>query len=440
MKPYSQQFICDTETPITLLSRLALNSPYHFLFESGHHDGSAAARYSIIGFEAMENYTFEAGTEENPFEVLEKAFLELNYEADPLLPRFQAGLFGYFTYEAVRHIEKVPTHHGELTIPEAIFFIPKKIVVIDHHTHHITFIAYSPADLEALVSEYKKRGGQAELKCATAGADVQRLSGEAAFMKDVERAQENIRAGEVFQVVISEEFSAETPASGFELYRKLRSVSPSPYLYYLHFPTYSVIGASPETLVRTDHDAVIVRPLAGTRRRGKDAQEDARLAEELRTNEKERAEHMMLVDLGRNDLGRISEPGTICATRLMEIDLFSHVMHMVSELRGMRKKDATLFDIFKATFPAGTLTGAPKIRAMELIYSLEKKPRGLYGGAVGYFGFTGEMDFAIAIRTMVLQAGRVTLRAGAGIVYDSIPAHEYLESCNKARGPLAALS
>ena len=214
---------------------------------------------------------------------------------------------------------------------------------------------------------------------------------------------------------------------------------PSPYMYYLQYPDFSVIGSSPETLIKTQDDEIVLRPIAGTRRRGRDDNEDKKMEEELKNDTKEQAEHMMLVDLGRNDVGRVAQAGTVEVTQLMEVEKFSHVMHLVSEVRGKRKKNSSLFDIFKAAFPAGTLTGAPKIRAMEIIADLEKAPRGIYGGAVGYFDLSGDMDFAIAIRTMVYRSGVVTLRAGAGIVYDSIPELEDKECHNKAAAPLTAL-
>ena len=361
---------------------------------------------------------------------------------------------GYFSYEIVRHFEKlsIPTESAE--IPEGIFFFPKSLLLFDHFEHTLTLIAYSATDLKKLLAYFEKlRDIKGSPPVALGPVTTQNpadliirpKSPDQDFQKLVRRAKEKICAGDVFQIVVSQLFQSATDEAPFDLYRRLRIISPSPYMYYLQYPDFSIIGSSPETLVRTEGDEIIVRPIAGTRRRGMTREEDDALATELKNDGKEQAEHMMLVDLGRNDVGRVAEPGSVRVTQLMEVEKFSHVMHLVSEIRGKRIRSGagnsggSLFDIFKMAFPAGTLTGAPKVRAMEIIAEFEKKPRGIYGGAVGYFDLSGNMDFAIAIRTMLYKDGVVRLRAGAGIVYDSKPELEDQECCNKARAPLTAL-
>lgn len=460
MKPYSHKIFCDNETPVSIYLKLAQKHPYAFLFESAEVN-KASGRYSFIGFEAQKLFVFNAGSKQNPLEILKSEYQKINYESDAHLPSLQAGFVGYFCYEIVRHFEKIklplPENKTGIkksdTIPEGIFFLPKNLLIFDHHEHTLTFVAYSAADLKNLIAAFKK-AEQQNTKAIT-GADDGHVGKPAIsavahpansdlsaqdFKKIVSIAKEKIVAGEIFQIVLSQQFSQKTELASFHLYRKMRLLSPSPYMFYLQYPDFSIIGSSPETLVKTEKNKIILRPIAGTRRRGKTVAEDQKLAIELKNDPKEKAEHMMLVDLGRNDLGRVAEPGSVKVNKLMQVQKYSHVMHLVSELSGKRRKDQTLFDIFRAAFPAGTLTGAPKIRAMEIIAKLEKTPRQIYGGAVGYFDLSGNMDFAIAIRTMLYKNGTVNLRAGAGIVYDSIPEQENQECHNKAKGPLAAIN
>lgn len=446
MHPYSKQLICDSETPVSLYTKLALKHPYAFLLESAEpHE--KVGRYSVIGFDVQKLFIFPAGKTTNPLEILQKAFHEFQYEADPNLPRLQAPIVGYFSYEVVRHFEKLnlPLQHE---IPEGIFFLPKNLLLFDHFERTLTAITYDKKTLFFLIQEIenmKHLPGPSPLALGNVGAREKENRVKNKYFENlVASAKENICAGDVFQIVLSQIFEEKTNAEPFDLYRRLRILSPSPYMYYLQYPDFSIIGSSPETLVRTEDDDIIIRPIAGTQRRGVTAKEDARLEEDLKNDPKEQAEHMMLVDLGRNDIGRVAEPGSVRVTRLMEVERYSHVMHLVSEVRGKRRSEISLpkislFEIFQAAFPAGTLTGAPKIRAMELISEFERQPRGIYGGAVGYFDLSGNMDFAIAIRTMLYQNGMVNLRAGAGIVYDSKPTKENLECHNKARGPLTAL-
>lgn len=449
MQPHFQKFTCDTETPISLYSKLASRHPYAFLLESAETD-ERLGRYSVIGFDPLLLYRFPAGEDKNPLEVLQKAYEKIPYAAHPDLPRLQAPFVGYFSYETARHFEKtldLPIDKKEIL--ESIFFFPKNLLLFDHFENSLTLIAYSKNDFSRLKKEYESinKGKNPPFLHARKKTPVSAppsIKNKSTYKKEsfeslVLTAKEKICAGEIFQVVISQLFQEKTNENPFDLYRRLRLLSPSPYMYYLHYPDFEIIGSSPETLVRTEGQEVIIRPIAGTRRRGKTPAEDAAMEEELKHDIKEKAEHMMLVDLGRNDIGRIAEPSSIRLSRLMEVEKYSHVVHLVSEVRGRRQKSASLFDCFKIAFPAGTLTGAPKIRAMEIIAALEGQPRGIYGGAVGYFDLSGDMDFAIAIRTMVFKNGQVNLRAGAGIVYDSIPDREELECRNKARGPLSAV-
>lgn len=446
MQSFSKKLICDTETPVSLYAKLAARHEYAFLLESAEpHE--KVGRYSVIGFDVLKLFVFPAAGKENPLKILQKAFHELRYETDPNLPRLQAPIVGYFSYEVVRHFENLnlPLQHE---IPEGIFFLPKNLLLFDHFERTLIAITYDKKTLFFLIQEIenmKHLHGPSPLALGNVGAREKENRVKNKYFENlVASAKENICAGDVFQIVLSQIFEEKTNAEPFDLYRRLRILSPSPYMYYLQYPDFSVIGSSPETLVRTEDDDIIIRPIAGTQRRGVTAKEDARLEEDLKNDPKEQAEHMMLVDLGRNDIGRVAEPGSVRVTRLMEVERYSHVMHLVSEVRGKRRSEISLpkislFEIFQAAFPAGTLTGAPKIRAMELISEFERQPRGIYGGAVGYFDLSGNMDFAIAIRTMLYQNGMVNLRAGAGIVYDSKPTKENLECHNKARGPLTAL-
>ena len=456
MKPHYKTIICDTETPVSLYSKLAQHHAYAFLLESAEPHQNIG-KYSIIGFEPQELLIFPVNGKKNPLDAMKKAYEKFSFTPNPDLPRIQAPFVGYFSYGTARHFENIelPTKNAE--IPEGIFFLPKNLLIFDHFKRTLTAISYDKKQLEKLLKDIKnikyapnpkeifEPQGASEANDNDKG--LNRPKGETVtqnvtsrnFEKLVSKTKENIYAGEIFQIVLCQTFQQKTEESPFDLFRILRRISPSRYMYYLQYPDFSVIGSSPETLIKTQDDEIVLRPIAGTRRRGRDDNEDKKMEEELKNDTKEQAEHMMLVDLGRNDVGRVAQAGTVEVTQLMEVEKFSHVMHLVSEVRGKRKKNSSLFDIFKAAFPAGTLTGAPKIRAMEIIADLEKAPRGIYGGAVGYFDLSGDMDFAIAIRTMVYRSGVVTLRAGAGIVYDSIPELEDKECHNKAAAPLTAL-
>lgn len=444
MRPYSYTTINDTETPVSLYIKLCRDQEYACLLESAESHAQIG-RYSFIGFGAQQTFIHYAKDGVDVFEQLLNMMATLTYEADDQLPRLQCGFVGYFTYETVRYAAPVQLKHAsECTEPEALFFLPKYLIAFDHYEKNITLIAYSEEDLALLKANYAAAMRQcapvAEMQKRTEALAPQLdAAAQDRFRGMVFEAQQAIRAGEVFQAVVSHQFREKVSDDPLTLYRRLRIASPSPYMYILQFPDHAIVGASPETLVRTEDGDIVVRPIAGTRHRGKTKEHDQMLGEELLKDEKEVAEHMMLVDLGRNDVGTVSVPGTLRVTQQMALERFSHVMHLVSEVRGKKRPDVSLIDAFKACFPAGTLSGAPKIRAMELIDKLEDKPRGIYGGAVGYFGLNNEMDFAIAIRTMKYRDGEITLQTGAGIVYDSQPELEIKECLNKARSCYNAL-
>ncbi|MBP9717888.1 chorismate-binding protein [Candidatus Gracilibacteria bacterium] len=425
--------------------KLCSEETYACLLESAESHAQIG-RYSFIAFSPLSVFKQDATSTTNIFDAFEKEMQGLSYESDAALPRLQCGFIGYFTYETVRYAApvQITIHKEEQEKPEALFFLPRYVIAFDHYNKTITLIAYSEEDLNELRQRYEialRAGVQSpELhKTARAIEPHMNATDQKRFTTMVDEAQKAISAGEVFQIVLSHQYSEKTTDTPLTVYRRLRISAPSPYMYLLQFPDHAVIGASPETLVRTENGDVVVRPIAGTRHRGSTKERDEQLAVELINDEKEQAEHMMLVDLGRNDVGTVSVPGSVRVTQHMALERFSHVMHLVSEVRGKMAPDKGLIDVFKACFPAGTLTGAPKIRAMELINKLEQRSRGVYGGAVGYFGLNNEMDFAIAIRTMLYKNSEVTLQTGAGIVYDSKPELELKECLNKARSCYSAL-
>jgi len=374
------------------------------------------------------------------------------------LPRFCGGAVGYLSYETVTRFEELPSPDADpLSLAESIFMFVDTMLVFDHVTHKIKVLSHVHLDGD-IEKAYQKAVNKIDnlverlsqplqpnqhAKPATHPMSNYKLSSN--FSKDefedcVLKIKQYITAGEAIQVVLSQRLFQRTDVAPFEIYRALRTINPSPYMFFLDFADFCIIGASPEILVRVEDGVVMTRPLAGTRPRGKSPAEDARLEQELRSDEKERAEHIMLVDLGRNDIGRVSEPGTVEVSELMDVERYSHVMHLVTHVQGKLRRDMTAFDALRACFPAGTVSGAPKIRAMEIIAELEPEKRGPYAGAVGYFSFSGNMDMAIAIRTMVMTKGIAYVQAGGGIVYDSVPEREYEESLNKARALLKAIS
>jgi anthranilate synthase component 1 len=373
------------------------------------------------------------------------------------LPPFTAGAVGFFAYDVVRQLENIGDRtKDDLHVPDCVLMLFDRLLAFDHLRHQIYIIAaadvrkespkkaYARATADIARMERKLAAGpkritwlQSDVKSKSA-MKVRSSTSQAAFESSVRRAKEYIAAGDIFQVVLSRRVDFEPGVPPFDLYRALRSVNPSPYLYYLRFGDRYVLGSSPEMLVRVSGRKLEYRPIAGTHPRGHDEAEDARLEQQMRTDEKERAEHVMLVDLGRNDLGRVSEYGSVKVHDLMYVERYSHVMHLVSAIEGTLRKDLSALDAFAACFPAGTLSGAPKVRAMQIIEELEPTRRGVYGGSVLYADFAGNLDSCIAIRTMLLQGKRAYLQAGAGIVADSDPAKEYEEAVNKSMASLKA--
>jgi anthranilate synthase component 1 len=375
------------------------------------------------------------------------------------LPRFYGGLVGYIGYDTVRFFENIgDKNKDDLNIPDALLILADTLLIFDRLSHTIKIVSnvILPKDLgviakkkfyalaikriECMHNDFKRCVIQKEEPVDVKELKITSNFNKSEFMAIVNKAKEYIKRGDIIQVVLSQRFKVKTQKDDFSIYRSLRSLNPSPYMYYLKLNDFSIVGTSPEMLVRCENAVVQNRPIAGTRRRGKNEQEDARLEKELLNDEKERAEHLMLVDLGRNDLGRISKLGEVKVTDFMRVEKYSHVMHLVSEVRAiLDKKRFDVYDVLKSTFPAGTVSGAPKIRAMEIIDELENSKRSLYAGAIGYFSFSHNMDTCIAIRTLLLKDGFAYVQAGAGIVADSVPKKEYQESVNKASALMEAL-
>jgi anthranilate synthase component 1 len=460
--PIATEFIADCETPVSAFKKLQ-DSGYSFLFESTEKN-DVSGRFSFLGAEprvviksyGQEVTLIEGGKQrrfqarKDPLDEVRSFMAQYQFVARPELPRFCGGAVGFLGYEAISLFEpKVPTAaRDELHLPEMLFMITSSILVFDHRLRTLQIVANaflddgSPEEVYAVAAEtiaaiMRKLARPDELPLLrthqtaipTPRSNVRREDFEAA----VEQAKEYIRAGDVFQVVISQRFEAQFTGDPLELYRCLRFVNPSPYMFCLKFgEAFALVGSSPELHVRLVGDAVEIRPIAGTRRRGSTIEEDERNAAELLADPKERAEHIMLVDLARNDVGRIAQFGTVRVTELMNIERYSHVMHIVSNVTGRLRRECDGFDLIKATFPAGTVSGAPKIRAMQVIAELEQTRRGSYAGAIGYFGFDGNVDSCIALRSAILKDGKAYFQAGAGIVADSDARAEYSETISKA--------
>ncbi|MDD4102830.1 MAG: anthranilate synthase component I family protein [Kiritimatiellae bacterium] len=457
--PVGAKILADTETPVSLLSRFARDRPNVFLFESAE-GGERWGRYSFLGISARSNIIVygndvvqrqgikETRTKHNgdPLAVLREIIKPYNIAELPGLPRFCGGLVGYFTYEMASFFEPRVPNKLPPDCPMAELMIPDAMLIFDNISHTLTFMALafrSDGEPDALYDDAVSRV-QEMLAVIGKSADVSlRLNKSAVKMPEparepeyykgmVQKIKKHIHEGDVIQCVVSQSFVGPAPDDLISLYRAQRYVNPSPYLFFLKFQGCTLIGSSPETMIRLDNRTACLRPIAGTRPRGLTEQDDRKNADSLLQDEKERAEHLMLVDLGRNELGRVSQPGTVQVTDLMVVERYSHVMHLVSNITADIEPQYDAFDLFKSSFPAGTLSGAPKIRAMEIIAGLEDTPRGPYGGAAGYISFDGNMDFAICIRTAIVEHGRLTIRAGAGIVADSDPESEYTETVNKA--------
>ncbi len=454
--PIYREIVADLETPVSAFLKINRGG-YSFLLESVE-GGEQLARYSFIGTEPYR--VLRAGGEDKT-DPLPLIAGELGkYEMVPVggLPRFCGGVVGYLAYETAARFEELPSpEHDPLGLPESLFMLVDTMLVFDHVTHKIKVLSHVHLDgdveetyqkavdrIDDLVDRLNQPLQPARrMTGVTRHANSSGLSSNFSrqeFEASVLQIKRYITEGEAIQVVLSQRLAQATDVAPFEIYRALRTINPSPYMFFLDFVDFHIIGASPEILVRVEDGAVMTRPLAGTRPRGKTADEDAMLEQELRSDEKERAEHIMLVDLGRNDIGRVSKPGTVEVSDLMEVERYSHVMHLVTHVQGRLQGDLTAFDALRVCFPAGTVSGAPKIRAMEIIAELEPEKRGPYAGAVGYFSFSGNMDMAIAIRTMVMKKGVAYVQAGSGIVYDSVPELEYAESMNKAQALLKAIS
>ena len=455
--PVYREINADLETPVSAYLKIA-RPPYSFLLESVE-GGERIARYSFLGTEPTKVIKTGPGQEYgavDPLIPIEEELSRFKLAKLPDLQRFNGGAVGYLSYEAARYFERLPSPEADpLGLPESLFMLSPTFLIFDHLRHKIRVVshahlngdterAYSEAigHIDELIGRLRSPlhrqdgGGSSEPKSPSPLSSNMTKS---QFKKVVERVKKYVYDGDVIQVVPSQRLARETSADPFEIYRALRTVNPSPYMYYLQLDDFQIVGASPEMMVQVEDGEVATHPIAGTRPRGSRPEEDRALEEELRTDEKERAEHIMLVDLGRNDIGRVSEPGTVQVTQLMDVERYSHVMHLVSHVTGKLRKGYSSYDALRACFPAGTVSGAPKIRAMEIIAEMEREKRGPYAGAVGYFDFSGNMDTAIAIRTLVVKDGVAYAQAGGGIVFDSVPETEYEETLHKASAALRAI-
>jgi anthranilate synthase component 1 len=436
--PLQRELLADLLTPVRAYSLLCPPGSRGFLLESVE-GGERLARFSFIGYRPE---PFEVG-EGDPLEALREV---AEAEVAPVtgLPRFHGGVVGYLGYEVARHFERLPAAGGSSPeMAESGFLKAEDLAVFDHVTHRLKLLTIHRPDREdyaaavARLDDMERRLGadspHAEPKPHVNGTAWASNLSEGAYCSMVDAAREEIHAGEAFQVVLSQRFRKPLGARPLDVYRCLRALNPSPYMYYLDLGDGShIVGTSPEVLIQVEDRRIRVRPLAGTRRRGADAAEDAALEKELLADPKERAEHVMLVDLGRNDVGRVARPGTVSVDRLMEVERYSHVMHISSTVTGELGEASSGLDALRAAFPAGTVSGAPKIRAMEIIAELEPDRRGPYSGAFGYVGFGGNLDMAITLRTVVIAGGEAFVQAGAGIVADSVPEREYRETLAKA--------
>ncbi len=488
--PLYCDILADLETPVSAYCKAA-QGPYSFLLESVT-GGERVGRYSFIGFDpymvmihrgelatiyrtketlwrdipGAPSATMTSSSEDipchDPLSFIEAELGQYRlvtpdgvFQND--LPRFHGGAVGYLSYEAAARFEHLPVpEKNELELPLAVFCLTETVLVFDHVKHHARIVTHLHLDAPDIDAEYRrgkdiletiKKRLQQPVRLPeepapltdTAALQVTSNRTQGEFEDMVRRSIDYIKAGDVFQVVPSQRLSRQVNAAPFTIYRALRAINPSPYMFYLDMHDFHIVGASPELLVRYEDNEVTIRPIAGTRPRGTDSQRDKDFAQELQSDPKERAEHIMLVDLARNDVGRVSIPGSIQVSELMEIERYSHVMHLVSNITGQLRDDLSPYDALRAGFPAGTVSGAPKIRAMEIINELEEEQRGVYAGAVGYFSHSGNQETAIALRTMIIKNGRAYIQAGCGVVADSDPAAEYQESLNKARALLRAL-
>jgi len=468
--PVVREILADLETPLSLFRKID-DERTAFLLESVE-GGEKWARYSFLGVGARAMFRAtgsrvewtEGGETEiidtggDPLEVLRdrlRAF-EAVQPTDFELPRFIGGAVGMIGYDWVRFVEKIPdSNPDKVGLPDAFFVLPEYVVVYDNVRHTALIVVHSEiepgadlasafrqadAKIEALIDKiHQPLAAQPRQPAIIAPMEVDRSMSEEGFHEIVKRAKEYIEAGDIFQVVLAQQFQMPLQVDPFSIYRHLRVINPSPYMFFIRMEDAVMVGASPEILVRLEGDRIDVRPIAGTRWRGQTPEEDKQLEEDLLADPKERAEHLMLVDLGRNDAGRVAEIGSVEVDEYAVVERYSHVMHIVSNVHGKLRPNLDWLDVLRATFPAGTLSGAPKVRAMQIIDELETVRRGFFGGCCGYLDYSGNMDMAITIRTMVAKDGKVTLEAGAGVVADSDPAYEFEETMNKSRAVLTAI-
>ena len=461
--PVVREVLADLETPLSTYLKLA-NAPLTYLFESAAQGGEKWGRYSIIGLPAHTvlrvqgtRFTVQeggAGMEEretdDPLAAIESFLGRFKVPNLPGLPRFFGGLVGYLGYDTIRYVEQRLADRAppdDMGTPDILLMLSEDVVVFDNLTSRMTLVTLAPtgqpsalANAETRLAAWAERLAAATPEVATSASaqppeedDFASVFGRAQFMDAVERIREYIRAGDVMQVVLSQRMSTPFAGPPINLYRALRSINPSPYMVFMHLGGFHIVSSSPEILARLENGVVVNRPLAGTRRRGRNEQDDLAMEHELRNDPKELAEHLMLIDLGRNDVGRVAKIGSVKVTEQFTVERLSHVMHLSSNVVGELAPGKTAIDVLRATLPVGTLSGAPKIRAMEIIDELEPVKRGIYGGAIGYLAWNGNMDTAIAIRTAIVKDGTLHIQAGGGVVADSVPRLEWKESMNKGR-------
>ena len=473
--PVYGELLADLETPVSAFLKLD-DGRFSFLLESVE-GMEKVARYSFLGSQPQLLFT-SAGrhveiselrdgrprrvkrfeTADDPLCEIEHLMRQFTFVPVPGLPRFCGGLVGYLGYNVVRFLERLPPHQLEdVAVPDIMLMLTGPMVIFDHAQHKLQLVVNAQTQgrapravyrkavraIETLAEKLRRPLSAGQLRPRRVGRwraqPVRSNISQREFTRMVEQAKRSIRAGDIIQVVLSQRLERDLTCEPLDVYRALRSLNPSPYMYCLRFGSLSLVGSSPEMLVRCEDGHLETRPIAGTRPRGGTDREDERLIRQLRTSPKERAEHLMLVDLGRNDLGRVAQPGSVQTPELMVVEKYSHVLHLVSSVTARLRQGKTAFDVLRATFPAGTVSGAPKVRAMELIAELERSDRSTYAGAVGYFSFSGNLDTCITIRTILIKGRRAYIQAGAGIVADSQPAREYQETLNKARGMLQAI-
>ncbi|MFT5421377.1 MAG: anthranilate synthase component 1 [Candidatus Endobugula sp.] len=467
--PVMREFIADLETPLSAYLKLAKGA-YSYLFESVQ-GGEKWGRYSILGLPCRtllkangDQVTIEVDGEitethnvSDPLDFVEQFKARYRAPELPNLPRFHGGLVGYFSYDCVRYVEpklKAGVRKDVIGHPDILLMVSDEILVFDNLSGTVNFVVMANPQVDDAFNKAQQRldelGRKLQLPLPVLPAiklqaedRAEQLftshTGEVAFSESVKRIKDYVLEGDTMQVVISQRLSMDFDAEPLNLYRSLRSLNPSPYMYFVDLGDHQIVGSSPEILARLEDNEVTVRPIAGTRRRGYSEAEDLALEKELLADPKEIAEHLMLIDLGRNDVGRVARIGTVELSEKMIVERYSHVMHITSNVTGQLREGLTAMDVLRAALPAGTLSGAPKIRAMEIIDELETEKRGIYGGAVGYLAWNGNMDTAIAIRTAVIKNGKIYIQAGAGVVADSIPALEWKETMNKARALFRAV-